>query len=238
MGDTHTAGSGVALVFAGGDPPHPGALDGLARRRAGRGRRLRAAPRASRSDAGSTWSWATSTRCVPTRSHAAERAGRTGGAPPHRQGRDRPRARARRRARSPGARRIVVIGGHGGRIDHFLANVAAPRVPRYRDVRLEARFAGGTVHVGARRRSSSTASPGDLVTLLPVGGAAHGVTTEHLRLPVAGRDAPPGLDAWREQRARARTRPVSPSPTACSSWCLPPATQRKDRRREAPPRAP
>ena len=50
------------------------------------------------------------------------------------------------------------------------------------------------MHVVRERRRSRTLEgrPGELVTLLPVGGPAHGVRTEGLRFPLFGETLDPG----------------------------------------------
>ncbi|MBA2718986.1 MAG: thiamine diphosphokinase [Chloroflexi bacterium] len=88
-----------------------------------------------------------------------------------------------------GATRLTILGALGGaRMDHGLANVWLLAHPRLagRDVRL--------VDVAARirlirpGRSDLTGRVGDLVSLLPFGGDAGGVTTAGLRYPL--RDEP------------------------------------------------
>ena len=88
-----------------------------------------------------------------------------------------------------GARRVTIVGAMGGeRLDHELGNIwllAHPRVAG-RDARL----------VGARTRirligpgrADLTGRVGDLVSLLPFGGDATGITTAGLRYPL--RDEP------------------------------------------------
>jgi thiamine pyrophosphokinase len=85
-----------------------------------------------------------------------------------------------------GARSVVILGAMGGsRLDHELANLlllADPALAGH-DVRA---VRGGTLvrAVQAGERLELDGSPGDLVTLLPVGGDALGVTTEGLRWPL------------------------------------------------------
>lgn len=88
------------------------------------------------------------------------------------------------RAVALGARRIVVVGGHGGRVDHFLANALLLAAERYAGVAIEARFGRARLHV-LRHALTLTGAPGDVVTLLAVGGPATGVTTTGLRYPLA-----------------------------------------------------
>ncbi|HVR32124.1 MAG TPA: thiamine diphosphokinase [Acidimicrobiia bacterium] len=78
--------------------------------------------------------------------------------------------------------RIVVIGGHGGRLDHFLANaLVLTTVPAAIDV--EWRAGGATIHV-VRSRTEVEGSAGATISLVPVGGDVHGVTTRGLRWPL------------------------------------------------------
>ena len=58
-----------------------------------------------------------------------------------------------------GATRVLVVGAHGGRLDHFLANVLLLASPRFAAVRVEARLAGAQVIV-VRDRAELQARPG------------------------------------------------------------------------------
>jgi thiamine pyrophosphokinase len=80
-----------------------------------------------------------------------------------------------------GADEIVILGALGGRLDHTLANVLLLALPQLagltvrivdgdQDVQLVQ--SGGTVQVEG--------GPGDVVSLLPLGGDAHGVRTRGL----------------------------------------------------------
>jgi thiamine pyrophosphokinase len=97
-------------------------------------------------------------------------------------------------AMARGARRIVVVGGHGGRLDHLLGNALLLAAERYAGVALEARFGPARVHVArpAGGAVALTGSRGGLVTLLAAGGPAEGVTTEGLLYPLAGETLAPG----------------------------------------------
>jgi thiamine pyrophosphokinase len=83
-------------------------------------------------------------------------------------------------AMAHGAGRIVVVGGHGGRLDHFLANALLLAAPAYASAVVDALMGPSRVHVVHRRRSL-LATPGETCTLLPVHGEVGGVTTEGLR---------------------------------------------------------
>ncbi|HEV8535684.1 MAG TPA: thiamine diphosphokinase [Candidatus Limnocylindria bacterium] len=92
------------------------------------------------------------------------------------------------RAVESGAKDVIVIGALGGeRLDHETANLLLLADPGYLGVRIEARR--GALRIRPLRGPGSLvlAGPvGALVTLLPVGGNAEGVTTEGLRYPLNG----------------------------------------------------
>lgn len=80
-------------------------------------------------------------------------------------------------------RRIIVLGGHGGRLDHLLANALLLAAPAFADVDLVAQMGPARVTV-IRRPSELLGAPGDLVTLLALHGRATGVTTDGLLYPL------------------------------------------------------
>lgn len=98
-------------------------------------------------------------------------------------------------ALAAGARRLSIVGALGGaRLDHGLANLALLSLPELDGV--DARI----LTASSRIRSLSASGPdrgaggprsidlegrvGDLVSLLPIGGDATGVTTQGLRYPL------------------------------------------------------
>lgn len=92
-----------------------------------------------------------------------------------------------------GARRIVVLGPAGGRLDHVLTGAALLASPRYAAVEVEARLGPARlVVVRPGRVTSLRGRPGELVTLLPVHGVAAGVVTEGLLYPLRDENLPPG----------------------------------------------
>ena len=93
--------------------------------------------------------------------------------------------------RDRGATDVVVLGGHGGRLDHFLGNVLQLSSPNLAGMRVRALLDDAQVIV-VRDQVELTASPGALCSLLPVGGPAHGVRTEGLRYPLLGETLFPG----------------------------------------------
>jgi thiamine pyrophosphokinase len=90
-------------------------------------------------------------------------------------------------AAQQGADEIIVLGALGKRLDHTLANILLLALPG---------LAGAAVRIVQGRlevrllRSGEVATlegePGDLVSLLPLGGEAHGVTTAGLAWPLQG----------------------------------------------------
>jgi thiamine pyrophosphokinase len=86
-------------------------------------------------------------------------------------------------ARQRGCGRVVVLGGYGGRVDHLLAGALLLASPQLAPLRIEARLGASTVHV-VRDEVEVRGAPGDVLTLLAVGGAADGVSTEGLRYPL------------------------------------------------------
>ncbi len=97
-------------------------------------------------------------------------------------------------AREHGARLITVVGGAGGRLDHLLANFTLLASARFADLEIDARPGDAYVVVlqGGRPARTLVGRPGSLVTLLPVGGDACGITTDGLQYPLRGATLRPG----------------------------------------------
>ena len=75
---------------------------------------------------------------------------------------------------------VMVVGGHGGRLDHLLANAELLADHRWYSVRV-VWLAGEDLVTVVRHRARLHGKPGDLVSLIPLGGHAIGVTTEGLQ---------------------------------------------------------
>jgi thiamine pyrophosphokinase len=88
---------------------------------------------------------------------------------------------------------VTVVGGHGGRLDHLLANLLLLAAPAYAGPALDALLGPARVLV-IRGRRAFAGRRGELVTLVPVGGPA-GVTTEGLRYPLVDAVLEPGT-SW------------------------------------------
>ena len=90
-----------------------------------------------------------------------------------------------------GPQRIVVLGGHGGRVDHLLANAALLTSERYAAVEVVAHMGGATLTV-VRDEAELQGQRGELVSLLALHRPAVGVTTHGLLYPLTGEDLEPG----------------------------------------------
>ena len=74
----------------------------------------------------------------------------------------------------------VVVGGHGGRLDHLLANAELLGDHRWAGSEI-LWLAGEDLATVIRHQATLQGKPGDLVSLIPVGGHAIGVTTKGLQ---------------------------------------------------------
>ncbi|MEX0868477.1 MAG: thiamine diphosphokinase [Nitriliruptoraceae bacterium] len=94
-------------------------------------------------------------------------------------------------ARSLTPARIFVVGGHGGRLDHFLANFAVIAAAA-RDNCSVVAYCGTALITVVTREATLTGRPGALVSLLPIGGPARQVSTRGLGFPLDSEDLLPG----------------------------------------------
>lgn len=86
-------------------------------------------------------------------------------------------------AQALGVDRLVVVALDGGRVDHYLANLALLADERFKTQSIEAQLGEGTVFV-VHEHHRMTGVVGELVSLLPIGGPASGVRTQGLRYPL------------------------------------------------------
>ncbi len=92
-------------------------------------------------------------------------------------------------ARDRGAQRVLVLGGAGRRLDHLLGNLLLLGSDAWAGFKIQARI--GPAHVWVvRTEVVITGNPGDIVTLLPVGGPAFSVQTTGLRYPLHAETLP------------------------------------------------
>lgn len=90
-----------------------------------------------------------------------------------------------------GGGRLTVLGGHGGRLDHHLANALLLASEAYASLDIDAYMGEARVRV-VRSHATLTGRRGELVTLLPISGGVRGVRTEGLLYPLTGEDLAPG----------------------------------------------
>lgn len=89
------------------------------------------------------------------------------------------------------SRRVLVVGGLGGRLDHLLGELLLLGAEAYAGVQMDAQLGRAAVHV-VRGERALVGTPGELVSLLAVHGAATGVFTEGLVYPLRGEALLPG----------------------------------------------
>lgn len=90
-------------------------------------------------------------------------------------------------AAGQGAKEIVILGALGGRLDHTLANLLLLTLPDLE--KLPVCIVGGDEEIRLVRSGGTVAlegKPGDLISLLPLGGDARGVTTRGLTWMLRG----------------------------------------------------
>jgi thiamine pyrophosphokinase len=90
-----------------------------------------------------------------------------------------------------GPRRILVVGGAGGRLDHLLGELLLLGAEAYAGVELDALLGRATIHV-VRRQRLLTGRVGELVSLLALHGPAVGVVAEGFAYPLHGETLLPG----------------------------------------------
>ena len=93
-----------------------------------------------------------------------------------------------------GATTVTVVGGHGGRLDHLLANVLLLGSGDYATMAMDARLGAARVTI-VRGRRAVTGVAGEVVTLLALGGRARGVSTAGLLFPLRHAELRPG-SSW------------------------------------------
>lgn len=92
-------------------------------------------------------------------------------------------------AASDGAAEIVVLGGAGGRLSHFLGNAALLGSAKYADIAVSWLLPATDIYVVNPARSVViSGSSGDLISLIPLGGSCSGVTATALRWPLDNDD--------------------------------------------------
>jgi thiamine pyrophosphokinase len=88
------------------------------------------------------------------------------------------------------ASHVHVVMGAGGRLDHAVANLAVIASPRWAAATIDATVGPHLVTV-VRGEHTLAGAVGDVVSLIPMGGPAFGVTTQGLRFPLDGETLDP-----------------------------------------------
>ncbi|MEI7591605.1 MAG: thiamine diphosphokinase [Actinomycetes bacterium] len=88
-------------------------------------------------------------------------------------------------------KRIVIVGGNGGRIDHFFAGVLALTRDELRGIEVTAHVGKARLHV-VRDSIVVEGQPGTLVTLLAIRGEVGGIRTTGLLYPLRDESLFPG----------------------------------------------
>lgn len=94
-------------------------------------------------------------------------------------------------AEREGAERVLVIGGHAGRLDHLIGNALLLAAPRFAALEIDAVFGAALLHV-VRDHRVFEGEPGNLVSLFALGGTARRVRSTGLRWNLDGEDLDPG----------------------------------------------
>jgi thiamine pyrophosphokinase len=95
-------------------------------------------------------------------------------------------------ATQQGARRIVVVGALGGRLDMALANIQLLAHPALEPIRVELWNGRQTAWIIRPPGDEMAGGLGDTLSLIPLGGAAVGVTTHRLAYPLNDETLPIG----------------------------------------------
>ena len=90
-------------------------------------------------------------------------------------------------ARDSGIQEVLVFGGLGARWDQTLANLLLPAAANFKDMHI--RLLDGpqeVIALGAGERHEIHGRVGDTLSLIPLAGDAHGVSTSGLQYPLNG----------------------------------------------------
>ncbi|MCI0633815.1 MAG: thiamine diphosphokinase [Actinobacteria bacterium] len=94
-------------------------------------------------------------------------------------------------AEREGVERVLVVGGHAGRLDHLIGNALLLAAPRFAALAIDAVFGEARLHVVRDHRVVED-EPGNLISLFALGGTARGVRSSGLRWNLDGDDLDPG----------------------------------------------
>ena len=94
--------------------------------------------------------------------------------------------------REIGATDVTILGGLGGRIDQTLANILLLTLPDLRDMRIAIVDGAQTMRLLTPGKHEIGGAAGDTVSLIPLQGAARGITTRRLKYALNDESLPPG----------------------------------------------
>ncbi len=94
------------------------------------------------------------------------------------------------KAAETGCGRLTVVGLGGGRFDHHLSSVLLLADERFAAIEVDG-YVGSTKFTVVRSNSTLVGNIGDLVSLIPIGGPARGISTEGLEYPLRGETLAP-----------------------------------------------
>jgi thiamine pyrophosphokinase len=95
------------------------------------------------------------------------------------------------KAQELGARRILLVGPAGGRLDHLLGELLLLGSETYAEIEIDALLGRAAIHV-VRSQRTLAGTPGELVSLFALHGPAEGVVTQGLLYPLHGEPLEPG----------------------------------------------
>ena len=90
-----------------------------------------------------------------------------------------------------GARRVLVVASAEGRLDHLLGSLLLLGADAWAAIELDAVVGDALVHV-VRGERALRGSPGELLSLIALGGTAAGVVTHGLDFPLVAETLQPG----------------------------------------------
>ena len=84
-----------------------------------------------------------------------------------------------------GAKRLWILGGLGGRFDQTMANILLLSLPALRDMRIDFVDGAQTIRLLSPGAHNIMGAPGDTLSLIPLLGAAEGISTRNLQYALA-----------------------------------------------------
>ena len=86
--------------------------------------------------------------------------------------------------RDIGAEAVTVLGALGGRFDHSIANALLLTLPAFSQLPVELVDGDQAIRLLRPGAHEILGQPGDTISLIPLGGDAHGISTDALQYPL------------------------------------------------------